>query len=254
MGAGLFPRALAIGLRGLGSLAVLPPAGEETVYVHTGEASSKRLADDPCTRRREPSVSALRPEVTLRRPQAIRQPAPVIEPGHTSVGMSSHDRRDNSASMSLLGLGVVLVGALIALWWSTGVQLDLSILRGPAAFLNYRDGDRPTGRPGADSLDLGTPMAAEVQVAAPAPTPASSLSESTPVVPAAAAERMRIGHTDGLGVVLRSAARLDAREPRGLLEGALVTVLERQEPEWVRVRGAGGQEGWVPAQYVLPAQ
>jgi uncharacterized protein YgiM (DUF1202 family) len=53
--------------------------------------------------------------------------------------------------------------------------------------------------------------------------------------------------------VLRSAARLDAREPRGMLEGAIVTVLERQEPQWVRVRAEGGEEGWVPEQYLLPA-
>jgi hypothetical protein len=134
------------------------------------------------------------------------------------------------------------------------VQVDLSVLRGPAAFLNYRDTDRPMGRPGADSADPDTTMAAEVQAAAVAPTPISSPSVPTPVVPVAAAERMRIAHTDGLGVALRSAARLDAREPRGLLEGALVTVLERQEPEWVRVRGESGQEGWVPAQYLVPAQ
>jgi hypothetical protein len=94
------------------------------------------------------------------------------------------------------------------------VQVDLSVLRGPAAFLNYRDTDRPMGRPGADSADPDTTMAAEVQAAAVAPTPISSPSVPTPVVPAAAAERMRIAHTDGLGVALRSAARLDAREPR----------------------------------------
>jgi hypothetical protein len=192
--------------------------------------------------------------VALRRQQAIRQLPPADVRGHTSAAVHFFNRRDNSASMSLLGLGVVLVGALIALWWTTGVQVDPSVLRGPAAFLNYRDADRPTGRPGADSADPGTTMAAELQAAAVAPTPVRSLSVLTPAVTAAAAGRMRISHTDGLGVVLRSAARLDAREPRGLLEGAIVTVLERQEPEWVRVRGEGGQEGWVPAQYLLPAQ
>jgi hypothetical protein len=192
--------------------------------------------------------------VALRRQQAIRQLARVEGRGRTSAGVRLCDRYDNSASMSLLGLGVVLVGALIALWWTTGVQVDLSMLRGPAAFLNYRDSDRPTGRPGADSADPGTTMAAVVEAAAVAPPPVSTLAVPTPVLPAAAAERMRIAHTDGLGVVLRSAARLDAREPRGLLEGALVTVLERQEPGWVHVRGDDGQEGWVPEQYLLPAR
>src|SRR5947209_9711293 len=82
--------------------------------------------------------------LALPRQQAIRQLAPGIGRGHASARARFYGRRDNSASMSLLGLGVVLVGALIALWWTTGVQVDLSVLRGPAAFLNYRDADRPT--------------------------------------------------------------------------------------------------------------
>lgn len=68
----------------------------------------------------------------------------------------------------------------------------------------------------------------------------------TPVVPASADERMRIAQTGGLGVALRNTPRLDAREPRGLLEGALVTVLERQGTDWARVCGDGGQEGGCP--------
>lgn len=192
--------------------------------------------------------------MALRHQQAIRQLAPVIHPGYASAGMRFYGRRENSAIMSLLGLGVVLVGAVIALWWTTGVQVDLSVLRGPAAVLNYRDADRPAARPGAAHDAPGSPVAPEVETRAVAPPPINSELVPPPVVPAPADVRMRIGHTDGLGVALRSAPRLDAREPRGILEGALVTVLERQGPDWVRVRGDGGQEGWVPAQYVLPAQ
>jgi hypothetical protein len=65
-------------------------------------------------------------------------------------------------------------------------------------------------------------MAAEVQAVAVAPPPTDSLSVPTAVVPASANERMRIAHTDGLGVALRNAARLDTREPRGLLEEFLL--------------------------------
>jgi hypothetical protein len=72
--------------------------------------------------------------VALRRQQAIRQLAPLERRGRTSAEVRLSDRHDNSASMSLLGLGIVLVGALIALWWTTGVQVDPSVLRGPAAF------------------------------------------------------------------------------------------------------------------------
>src|SRR5579859_2537837 len=181
--------------------------------------------------------------VALRRQQAIRQLAPVVRGGYASDGVRLYDRRDNGARMSLLGLGVVMVGAVIALWWTTGVQVDLSVLRGPAAFLNYRDAERPTTRPGAASAAPGTTVAPEVQAPAVAPPPINSLTVPLAILPASADERMRVAHTDGLGVVLRNAARLDAREPRGLLEGALVTVLERQEPDWVRVRSDGGQEG-----------
>ena len=164
------------------------------------------------------------------------------------------DRGRNNASMSLVGLGIVLVGSLIALWWTAGVQVDLSALRGPAAFLNYRDADRPTTHAGAASDAPGARLVPEVQKRALAPPVIDSLSVPTPVIPAAGDERMRISHTEGLGVALRNAPRLDAREPRGLLEGALVTVLQRQESDWVRVRGDAGQEGWVPAQYLLPVQ
>ena len=177
----------------------------------------------------------------------------VMRPRYTSAVMRSYERRDSSASMSLLGLGVVLAGVFVALWWTTGVQVDLSGLRAPAALLSYRDADRPTAHPGAASATPGTGMAPEVVTVAVAPPPINSLPMPTAVVPTFVAERMRIAHTDGLGVALRNAPRPDAREPRGLLEGALVTVLERQEPDWVRVRGDGGQEGWVPAQYLLPA-
>lgn len=189
----------------------------------------------------------------IRRPQAIRLLAPVNGRGRQSAVARFYERRDNSARVSLLGLAIVLVGAVFALWWATGVQVDLSLLRGPAAVLNYRDSDRPATRPGAASAAApGSTVAAEVHPAV-APPPLNSLSVPTVVVPASADERMRVAHTNGLGVVLRSAARLDAREPRGLPDGALVTVLERQVPDWVRVRGDDGQEGWVPAQYLLPA-
>jgi hypothetical protein len=60
---------------------------------------------------------------------AIRQLAPVVGPRYASAGVRFHDRRDNNASMSVLGLGVVLVGAVIAPWWTTGVQVELAALR-----------------------------------------------------------------------------------------------------------------------------
>jgi len=167
--------------------------------------------------------------------------------------LRSNDRRDSSASMSLLGLGLALAGALIALWWAPAGQIDLSLWRVPASFLNFQHANRPTA---VQVMRTVVPIGS-VAVLPPATSTASAAPASgspPPTRRAAADERWLIAHTDGLGVVLRSAARQDAREPRGLAEGTLVTVLERREPEWVRVRDATGREGWVPAQYVLPQE
>ena len=42
------------------------------------------------------------------------------------------------------------------------------------------------------------------------------------------------------------------RSRAGLMDGAAVTVVERSGSDWVRVRAANGQEGWVPARYLVP--
>jgi hypothetical protein len=63
-------------------------------------------------------------------------------------------------------------------------------------------------------------------------------------------ETAQVAHTDGLGVVLRTAPRADARVPRGLLDGARVTILERPDGEWAHVRAENGLEGWMPVQYL----
>ena len=59
-----------------------------------------------------------------------------------------------------------------------------------------------------------------------------------------------VAHTDGVGVVLRSSPKDSDRMPRGFMDGAEVTVLERQGTDWVRVRGPNNQEGWIPAKYL----
>lgn len=66
--------------------------------------------------------------------------------------------------------------------------------------------------------------------------------------------RARVANTDNLGVVLRTAPKVEARVPRGLLEGAAVTVLDRADAEWAHVRADNGQQGWVPIRYLSPAQ
>jgi hypothetical protein len=69
---------------------------------------------------------------------------------------------------------------------------------------------------------------------------------------AAPGGRMRVAGTGGLGVMLRSRPAPDARLLQGLVEGAVVDVLEHSGA-WARVRGAGSVEGWVPSQYLAAA-
>jgi hypothetical protein len=71
--------------------------------------------------------------------------------------------------------------------------------------------------------------------------------------PALSGERMRVAHTDGLGVILWRTASAQERIGAALAEGAQVTVLERNDSGWVRVHSQDGREGWVPAKYLEPA-
>lgn len=66
-------------------------------------------------------------------------------------------------------------------------------------------------------------------------------------------ERMRVANTDGVGVVLRNSPRDADRSTRGLMDGTNVSILERNASDWLRVRADNGQEGWIPARYVVPS-
>jgi len=93
---------------------------------------------------------------------------------------------------------------------------------------------------------------APTQEPVPSPTAAEAPDQELGATPAAGTH-MLVAHTDGQGVVLRTAPRLDARVPRGLLDGVPVTVVELSGAEWVRVRDDNGRDGWVPAQYLATA-
>ncbi|HYY90278.1 MAG TPA: SH3 domain-containing protein [Chloroflexota bacterium] len=69
---------------------------------------------------------------------------------------------------------------------------------------------------------------------------------------APAGQRAVVGNTGGVGVVLRASPRADDRLPSGLLDGVVVAIIERRGTDWARVRADTGQEGWVPAQYLIP--
>ena len=86
-------------------------------------------------------------------------------------------------------------------------------------------------------IEVPVPTAVPTAIAAPTLTP----------------DRFRVANTGGSGVALHSAPRRDARLPRGIMEGAPVTVLERDGSGWARVRADDGQEGWVGATYLAAA-
>lgn len=102
------------------------------------------------------------------------------------------------------------------------------------------------------ALTPGGVVAWEGADATPPPEVAGVTAELREGAEEAEGERMRVVNTDGLGVVFRNSPNLEDRQTRGLLEGQVATVLERQGDEWLRVRAPNGVEGWVPAQYLAP--
>jgi SH3-like domain-containing protein len=84
-----------------------------------------------------------------------------------------------------------------------------------------------------------------------APTPAAIQVGLTPAAPNA--ERLKIANTDGVGVVLRNSPRDTDRSRTGLVDGAVVSVVDRSGSDWVHVKADNGADGWVPARYVVPA-
>jgi Bacterial SH3 domain len=129
---------------------------------------------------------------------------------------------------------VLLVALPVAAGWFVALSLDLSWVRASA-------GARVATARGPVASDRGTNVPDAPTAAAPTP-------DSRPAP--GPGEAARVAHTDGQGVVLRTAPREDARVPRGLLEGARVTVIERPEGEWAQVRGETGLEGWVPIEFL----
>ena len=118
----------------------------------------------------------------------------------------------------------------------------------------------PTFQPAAPSrpVDGATPVAKMSPNSAVDPaalTPPSEDAEPLSNSPAlAVGERARVANTDNQGVVFHAAPRDGTRQPAGLLEGTLVTVLERSGPEWARVQSDSKKSGWVHAQYLAPAE
>lgn len=166
-------------------------------------------------------------------------------------------RQRGDESNAALGLVVVLLLTIgitgMLLSWQV---LDVSLPRTLSPASSTAALDRPAdGAAPAMKLPLAAP-ADEVSAAPVADAPAAPAPVAHDPAPPAldAGARARVANTDGLGVVFYAAPRDNARQPAGLLEGRVVTVLERSGDEWARVQSDAKQSGWVRAQYLVPAE
>ena len=169
--------------------------------------------------------------------------------GELSRWERSEGLDDHVGMVMLLVLLAGLVFGGFVFW-----RMSLPAQAAKVDVLGVQQEARPPTRPGS-----GYPAALAPQPQAPAAAEAQQPQEQAQAQPTAQPQATataapngaaHVAHTDGVGVVLRSAPKDDARTPRGFKEGAEVTILERQGNDWAHVRGANGQEGWVPAKYL----
>jgi hypothetical protein len=154
-----------------------------------------------------------------------------------------------AAGIGLTLMVLVLPGALMA-WFVSPEPGPAQAHAAPAAESRPVRGAVPTLA--APTPALNSPSALPTRAAAPpASSPTMERADTQPTAEPSPGVRLRIAHTDGQGVALRSAPSDAARQPAGFLEGEDVTLLERAG-NWVRVRGDSGLEGWVPAAYLDP--
>jgi hypothetical protein len=152
--------------------------------------------------------------------------------------------------------GGILAGLIVAWNLSAGppmsVQFDLSRLQGSEQAARKLSGHLPcapdTGRCTPDN----PANTAEVPPRDAAPVVEASVHPDSAPQAAPASNTATIAGTEGTGVVLRASPHDADWTPRGFMDGAQVTVLERLDADWVRVRGDNGQEGWIPTRYITP--
>ncbi len=166
-----------------------------------------------------------------------------------------HETRDRVAILAVLG-GGILAGLIVAWNLSAGppmsVQFDLTRLQGSEQAARKLSGHLPcapdTGRCTPDN----PANTAEVPPRDAAPVVEAPVHQDVAPQAAPASDTATVAGTEGTGVVLRASPHDADWTPRGFMDGAQVTVLERLDGDWVRVRGDNGQEGWLPARYITP--
>jgi len=181
------------------------------------------------------------------------------------------------AGLALMMVALVIVG--IATVGLSGRLIQVSIPRvfasssQPPGASRPVDGAVPVTRGfSAAALSIKPTVAVDAAQAEPAPPEAveapadpsapvvAAAAPPAPAAPSAPAEDVlavgghaKVVNTDGQGVVLYAAPRPSGRQPAGLLEGTVVTVLELQEADWAQVQSAAKQTGWVHASFLTPA-
>ena len=115
------------------------------------------------------------------------------------------------------------------------------------------------GRPVQGSTPVSTLSAdpvTEEPTESPVVTLLAPVVEAIPLAPEsrglAVGAQARVANTDGLGVVFYAAPRDGARLRAGLLEGAMVTILELSG-DWARVESDAKKTGWVRIAYLTLA-
>jgi hypothetical protein len=176
------------------------------------------------------------------------------EPVRTAFGRPMSSRTTDTPGLAWVFLLLMVGGVLTLHIIAQALRADASTatltgrLLGPDRPERVRVGFIPPAEAAPPSADTA---------AVPAPPAAGPVAQPTvapTAVPTRAPDRFRVANTDGVGVVLHTAPRRDARVPRGLMEGARVTVVERMGTEWARVRSDDGQEGWVGAAYLVAGE
>ena len=162
-------------------------------------------------------------------------------------------RRRSGESDAPLPLVAVMLFTMVAMGLVvTSHLMDISLPRSLV----------PTFHPAAPSrpVDGATPVA-QLSVSTSkldaATQPESSAEEGSAAATQPALDvgaRARVANTDNMGVVFYAAPRDNARQPAGLLEGTVVTVLERSGDEWARVQTDSKKSGWMRAQYLVSAE
>ena len=165
-----------------------------------------------------------------------------------------HEEASRVSAFLMLSLLIVGLAGLAVLIQSVDAPRDRA--ERPTRMISPPVGAPPATEPAAPSVEEQPASTAAIFAvpsvapdAAPAGVPAPDLAVAAAAPPVSGAAR--IANTDGLGVVLYTAPRAGARSPRGLLEGASVTVVEASGADWTRVRALSGLDGWVPTRYLV---